>query len=178
MLDPMPQSRCQADAKDVALILTDLYSCASLLDQASDCSVEEFAAAHVEFLCRLLDLTSAPTGKLIENGCKEAWGECSQGRISTFACLSQRSISQARNSHKSVRTGAKLSPAILRLVKKLSRVSSQSSLGSSVSESPPPKRVLTTQLSCSSVVLISNLIIREPSVRTFLLYNMLCFNSM
>ena len=101
----LPHGKCIVDCKDVDVILTEFYQTYNIVEQANTLNVEEFAQAHLEFLCGLLGLIVSPIVGLVQTACAIVWCGSNVGRVLSFAAMVHKAISQARNSQKAYRTG-------------------------------------------------------------------------
>ena len=78
---------------------------------------DEFVCRHVEFYCRLAQVTPRPTLALLQKSLEKAFETATQTQIDSFARLVVRTFSHVRGVGRSATTGQRLEPDVLRLIK-------------------------------------------------------------
>ena len=115
-----PRPSNTAKPRDVASILAELIPNGddSRLNVPGDASFGDFAERHSEFLVRLLALTPRVTAPLVEEACLLQFQPCSPLTASAFGSMVVRTLSHCRRAARSMSSGSKLPPGILRVSKK------------------------------------------------------------
>ena len=115
------RARCSATPRQVAALLAELDPTGDEKRLASSLhgSYDEFIERNVEFLVKLVAITSRPSPAVVTDAVKITCGDMAMAIATSFGVMVPKVISHCKKVGRSVSTGHKLQPCTFRLVKAL-----------------------------------------------------------
>ena len=110
----MGRGKVNADTQEVIKVIRAELHNGARLEEAAQADNEKFMDNYSQFIAALLKVCPYPSQGLIEDACKQAWGDKSDQAV-TFASRIIKAITFCRQKVKSMKSGIKLGPGCTRI---------------------------------------------------------------